>query len=99
MDKLSDLIKGRLNKHNLNTSAESAEVLFFANKVLSGLMDVDRQDIQAFKLKNGVLFIGVKNSTLSQELWGKHEMLLDKLKKRFGETIVKKIQIKSLTIR
>ena len=95
MRKLSDLIKGRLDRHHLTTSAQSAEVLFFANQLLGGSFDVENQKVKAYKLDGGSLFISVKGATLSQEVWGKQELILGKLRNRFGEKMVKTIRIKN----
>jgi|GEM_PF-1909802 len=98
MDKLSDLIKGSLNRHHLSTSAKSAEVLFFVNQLLDDAFNAEDQNVKAYKFDRETLFIGVRNATLSQEVWGKQEFLLEKLKNRFGQNTIKKIKIKSLTI-
>ena len=97
MDKLSNLIKGRLNHHNLDESATSAEVIFIANQLLAELLPEIKNEIKAYKFTSGVLFITTKNSVLSQEVWGVQEAILKGLKKHF-EGMVKKIIIKNLTI-
>ncbi len=98
MEKLSDLIKGRLDKHNLSVSAKSAEVLYNANKFLSGLFKVQNGCVKAYRFEGGVLYIAAENAVLCQELWGAQESLINKLKKQFGDNMIKKIRIKSLTI-
>lgn len=98
MEKLSDLIKARLDRHNLDTSAKSAEVLYFANQILVDSLDSPDQPVKAYKFDKGILFISTKNASFGQELWGVQESVLKSLKKRFGENVVKKIRIKSLTI-
>lgn len=98
MDKLSDLIKGSLNRHQLSASAKSAEVLFFVNQLLDDLFNTEDQNAKAYKFDGAMLFIGVRNAALSQEVWGKQEFLMEKLKNRFGQSAVKRIKIKSLTI-
>lgn len=98
MQKLSDLIKVRLNNHNLSTSAKSAEVIYFANQLLADFADPVKSGVKAYKFNGGTLFIGVKNSVWAQEVFGEQEKVLQKLKNRFGEKVIKKILIKSLTI-
>ncbi len=98
MDKLVDLIKVRLNHHSLSAPAKSAEVLFFANQLLKGELQPFNDRIQAYKLDKGTLYISSPNSVWSQELWGVQKTILTKIKSRFGDQSVKKVQIKSLTI-
>ena len=94
MDKLIDLIKGRLDKRNLGNSAKTAEVLYKANQIISKSVE----GVKAYKLEAGTLFIAAPNSALSQELWGIQEALLNELRDTFGESKIFKIRIKSLTI-
>lgn len=98
MEKLVDLIKGRLTHHSLASPAQSAEVLFFANQLLKAELNPFNDRIQAYKLEKGVLYISSPNSVWSQELWGVQKTVLIKIKSRFGDQSVKKVQIKSLTI-
>lgn len=98
MDKLSDLIKGRLDRHNLSSSAKSAEVLYKANLLLSDLFRNQKNSVKAYRLEGGILFISTENAVWSQEVWGASENILKNLKMKFGEKTVKKILIKSLTI-
>jgi hypothetical protein len=98
MDKLSDLIKARLERHNLSASAKSAEVLHKANILLSEVFGKQKIGLKAYRLDNGNLYIAAENSVWSQELWGIQKSILDSLKKNFGERVVNHIKIKSLTI-
>jgi len=98
MDKLSDLIKGRLDRHCLSASAKSAEVLYKANSLLAEMFGKKKPCAKAYRFSNGILFIAAENSVWSQEVWGVQESLLSSLKKCFGERSVIKIIIKSLTI-
>ncbi len=94
MEKLGDLIKIRLNKHSLGQSAASAEVVYFANQLLKNEINSDG-DVGAYQFIDGILTIKVKGSALSQEVWGSQKIILSGLQKRFGESTVKKIQIKN----
>lgn len=98
MEKLSDLIKKRLPKHNLGTAAKSAEVLFVANKLLEDLLNSPDRSVKAYRLESGNLFIAAENSVWTQELWGIRDKVIKKLQERFGKSFVKKIVIKCLTI-
>jgi hypothetical protein len=98
MEKLSDLIKARLDKHNLSASAKSAEVLHKANILLSDKFGKQKTGLKAYRLDNGNLYIAAENPVWSQELWGVQKDILDSLKKSFGERVVTHIKIKSLTI-
>lgn len=98
MEKLSDLIKGRLDTHNLSASARASEVLHKANILLADQLDHPNNGVKAYRFDGGTLFIAAENSVLCQEVWGAQMFLLNRLKKQFGKNIVKKILIKSLTI-
>lgn len=98
MQKLSDLIKGRLDTHNLSASAKASEVLHKANILLADQLGQLNNGVKAYRFDGGTLFIAAENSVLCQELWGLKISLLNSLKKQFGKNIVKKILIKSLTI-
>lgn len=93
MEKLSDLIKGRLDRHNLSSSAKSAEVLYKANLLLSDLFKSQKGSVKAYRLEGGILFISTENAVWSQEVWGVSQNILNSLKKNFGEKVVKKIRI------
>ena len=98
MESLEDLIKTRLSHHNLSVSAKSAEVVYFANQLLANELESQEGNVKAFKFNGGILYVSVKNASLGQEVWGVQESVLQGLQKRFGEKVIKKIRIKSLTI-
>ncbi len=95
MQKLSDLIKGRLDAHALSSSAKSSEVIYKANIMLNDLFKESQGNVKAYRFERGILFIATKNAIWSQEVWGVQESVLNNLKKQFGERIVKKVLIKS----
>lgn len=97
MDKLSDLIKVRLDRHNLSASAKSAEVIHKANILLSDAFGKQKIGLKAYRLDNGNLYIAAENPIWSQEMWGVQKSVLESLKKSFGESAVKKIITKNLT--
>ena len=99
MKKLSDLIKVRLDKHNLSGAAASAEVLHNANLLLADLCPEIKNETKAYRFSRGILFIATENSALSQEVWGVQIQLIQGLNKDFGNNKVKKIVIKNLTIK
>jgi hypothetical protein len=98
MEKLSELIKGRLANHNLSESAKSAEVIRKANLLMAEKFNCERPGAKAYRLSDGILFIATENAVWSQEVWGVQSSILKSLKKSFGETVIKKIITKSLTI-
>jgi hypothetical protein len=98
MDKLTDLIKQRLSKHHLKSSAQAAEVLFIANQFIVELIEAPAGKVKAYKYEASNLFVAAQDAVWRQELWGVQSILLDKLRKRFGEKALNKIVIKSLTI-
>ena len=98
MEKFSDIIKGRLEVHNLDESAKASEVLHISNQLLSDLLKTEGNPVKAYRFDGGTLFIAAENPSWSQEVWGVQEAVLDNLKKHFGKGAIKKIRIKSLTI-
>jgi len=94
MEKLSELIKGRLDRHNLSSSAKSAEVIFKANLLIADLFKGAENNVKAYRLEGGILYISAENAVWSQEVWGVSENILKSLKKSFGDTLIKKILIK-----
>jgi len=95
MDKLGDLIKGRLDKHNLSSSAKSAEVIYKANLLIADKFDTSKNNVKAYRLDGGILFIATESATLSQEVWGVQGSILADLSKSFGKNVIKKIRIKT----
>ena len=98
MDKLSDLIKCRMERHSLSDSARSAEILYKANILLAEIFGKQKLCAKAYRFSKGVLFVSTENSVWSQEIWGAREGLLDGMRKEFGAKAVLKIVIKNLTI-
>lgn len=98
MEKLGDLIKQRLNKHNLETSAKSAEILHITNQILGDLLKAKKQYVKAYRFTGGILFIAAENASWGQEVWGVKESVLKNLQKQFGKKVITKIRIKNLTI-
>jgi len=97
MDKLSDLIKGRLDTHNLSQTAKSAEILYKTNVLISKITGGNKTYARAYRFSGGVIYISTENSAWSQEIWGVSESIVNSLKKSFGEKIIKKVVIKNLT--
>ena len=98
MEKLSDIVKSRLEAHNLDESAKASEVLHISNQLLYDLLKTKDHAVKAYRFYDGTLFIAAENPSWSQEVWGVQEAVLGNLKKRFGKGVIKKIRIKSLTI-
>ena len=98
MEKFSDIVKSRLEAHNLDESAKASEVLHISNQLLSDLLKIKKPAAKAYRFSDGVLFISTENASWSQEVWGVQEAVLKSLKKQFGKNVIQKIRIKSLTI-
>jgi hypothetical protein len=94
MESLSELLKTRLNAHNLSAPAFSAQVLHDANNLLSQLLPQASKSVRAYRLEQGLLYVSAENPVLSQELWGVQAQLLKKLQVSHGENAVSKIIIK-----
>jgi len=99
MEQLGDLIGKRLNQHKLGEAARASMVLNKANIFLQNKFPNAEGEVNAFRLKNGTLFIGVMSSVWSQELWGYKEKLIEEIHNEYGKNSVIKVVIKSLTTR
>jgi len=99
MEKISDIVKIRLGTHGLSASARAAEVLHASNQLLAERLKTEKPGAKAYRLENSILFVSAENPSWSQEVWGIQRSVLNALTKRFGKGVVKKIQIKSLTIK
>ena len=97
MEKFSHLINIRLNQHKLGESARASEVVHKANQYLSKALCSEENEVRALKLERGVLWVGVLNSIWSQEVFSSIPSLLKLLQGAYGQTMVQKIRIKSLT--
>ncbi len=91
MDKIGNLIKVRLNQHKLGESSQASGILHKANACLGKWLNCSNQDVKAFKLQNGILWIRVDNAVWGQEVWGVSSKLLRELQKEYGKNLVKKI--------
>jgi hypothetical protein len=94
MESLGELLKTRLNAHNLSAPALSAQILNDANRILVQLLPKAYHSVSAYRLEQGRLYISAENPVLSQELWGVQAQLLKKLQTSHGENSVSKIIIK-----
>ena len=99
MDQLGDLLKKRLNQHKLEGPAQASQILYQSAEYLKKWLSCDESEVRVATLEEGVLWIEVVHSVWSQEVWGVKERLLAKLQSEYGEKIIGKICIKSLTIK
>jgi len=97
MDKIGSLVSKRLNQHKLGEAARASMVLNKANIFLQNKFPNAEGEVSAYRLKNGILFIGVMSSVWSQELWGYKERLIEEIHNEYGKNSVIKVVIKSLT--
>lgn len=97
MDKIGDLVSKRLNQHKLGESARASLVVNRANQFLQKKFPDSENEVNAFRLKDGVLYVGTAGSVWSQEVWAEQENLLAELRKEYGQKSVIKILIKGLT--
>jgi len=94
MENLGELLKLRLNSHNLSASAHSATILLDANRLLLSLLPKAPASVKAYRLEQARLYVSAENAVLAQELWGIQAQLLGKLQASHGEKAVSKIIIK-----
>lgn len=99
MDKISNIVGKRLNQHQIGDSARASEVVFKANQHLSVWLKCEKEEVNAIKIVNGILTVGVGNATWGQEVYGVNRKLLRKLQEEFGEKYIQKVVTKSLTLR
>ena len=97
MEKLVEIIQRRLNQHKLGSVSEASQILFDAQTFFHHHFIDDPQLVRPLKIQNAVLWVGVQNASLSQEVRGILPQLMKQLHGRYGERLVKQIRTKSLT--
>lgn len=97
MDKIDVIIKKRLNQHKLGHSAKAAEILHQANESLQSKLQCSDDEVRAFRLKDGVLYVGTAASAWSQEVFHKREELMQEISQAHGPKAVVRMVIKGLT--
>jgi len=97
MDKIGDLIGRRLNQHKLGESAKASLVVSKANDFLWKKLPDSEEEVRAFRLKDGVLYIGTVGAVWSQEVHGLKEKLMDEIHHEHGKNSVLRVVIKGLT--
>ena len=97
MDKIGDIIGRRMNQHNLGESVRASAVIHKANTFLQGRLQCTEDEVNAFRLKDGVLYIGTVGSVWSQEVFHHQEELKEEMQKEHGPKAVLRVVIKSLT--
>ncbi len=97
MDKLGQIVKKRLNQHKLGDSARASEILHLANLSLQKKLDCSDDEVRAFRLKDGALYVGTAGSVWSQEVFHQREELMDEIRQKHGQKAVSRIVIKGLT--
>lgn len=97
MDKIGDIIGKRMNQHNLGESARASAVIHKANVFLQGRLQCTEDEVNVFRLKDGVLYVGTVGSVWSQEVFHRQEELMEEMQKEHGPKTVLKVVIKSLT--
>jgi hypothetical protein len=97
MDQIGNIINKRLNQHKLGESARAAEIIVKANKHLQEKLQCEDDEVRAFRLKDGVLYVGTVGSVWSQEVFHHQKDLMDEIRKEHGPKSVLRIAIKSLT--
>ncbi|MBU0578081.1 DUF721 domain-containing protein [Patescibacteria group bacterium] len=95
MEKISNIVGKRLNQHKIGDSARASEAIFKANQYLSQWLKCEYEDARAYKLKDGILWVGTGNATWSQEVWSVSNSLLKKMQEEYGKDYIKKICIRS----
>ena len=96
MDKIGVVINKRLNQHKLGDTARASEILLKANKLLQQKLSCADDEVRAFRLKEGVLYVGTVGSAWSQEVFHQQEGLIKEIREEHGQKSVSKIVIKSL---
>ena len=96
MEQLSDIAKRRLNQHKLGEVSQASLILFTAQKFLQDHFGQDPQVAKPLSLRQGTLWIGVKNSVYAQEVQGLSQKLLATLQV-YGIARPQRIRTKHLT--
>ncbi len=97
MDKLGEIINKRLNQHKLGDAARASEIVHHANVSLQKRLQCSDDEVRAFRLKDGILYVGTAGSAWGQEVFYQQEGLMEEIRKQHGSKSVIRIVIKGLT--
>jgi len=97
MDKIGDIVGKRLNQYKLGESARAAQIVMRANELFQGQLGCSEEEVRAFRLKDGVLYVGTVGSVWSQEVFQRQTGVMDEIRREHGSKSVLRIVIKSLT--
>lgn len=97
MDKIGDIIGKRLNQHRLGESARAALILKGVNSFLQNRLRCSESEVNAFRVKDGTLYIGTYGAAWSQEVFLRQEELVSQVRREYGPKSVLRVIIKSLT--
>jgi hypothetical protein len=97
MDSIGSIIGKRLNQHKLGESARASQIIVEANRFLHSKLECEEDEVRAFRLKDGVLYVGAVGGVWSQEVFCRQMELMKEICREHGEKAVLKIVIKSLT--
>ncbi len=87
-----DILKKQLNKKGLAKSVQAALVCDALEEWIDKNLPQDlKKDLEVISFRDGVLKVRVASSVISQELKLKHSDILEYIKNKSGEDIVKKI--------
>lgn len=87
----------RLNQHKLGDSARAASILHAANEFLQKKIQCSADEVRAFRLKDGILYVETLSAAWSQEVFYQREALMDEISSSHGKKALSRIIIKGLT--
>lgn len=97
MDKINLIINKRLNQHKIGDTARAAEILHKANIFFQKKLSCSTDEVKAFRLKEGVLYVGTAGSAWSQEVFHHCEGLMEEIRRDYGQKAILRVLIKGLT--
>ncbi len=90
---LGNLLQQRVNRSPILKGAAAALTVEAGNKILAEIFGTDIAEYaQVAYFKNGILAIGCLSSTAAQEIRLQEKILIEKINKQAGATIVKRLQ-------
>jgi len=98
MESIRDIALRRLKAHQLGSVSQASLVLFSAQQFFHHHFTEEPNVVKPLKLQNAVLWVGVQNASVAQEVRGISQKLVRELQSRYGEKTVQRLQTKDLTV-
>ncbi len=93
--RIKDILPSSLGRYGITSQAQAAFVCFIFEEIIKEELGEEvSKNCQPLSFCNGVLKIQVKNSIWASEIQLNQSKIVDKINKKIGEDIVKRLQFR-----